>query len=148
LEDALNVDRDSFNKFHPEYRELQKYVHNALQKEVFPVVYKQIDERTKARQESRRDERRKEIKEVIEEIMGMKIVLKQGTVDESRPEIEQTDNRLAIRLPKLERITTKKSQRELASAVVLMHELSLREKTREKQRDRFSALLFKLLSRW
>ena len=28
LEDALNIDRDSFNKFHPQYRALQSYVHD------------------------------------------------------------------------------------------------------------------------
>src|SRR5579863_7122775 len=53
LEDALNIDRDSFNKFHPQYKALQTYIHNVLQKTIFPNVYKKIEVRSEARAESR-----------------------------------------------------------------------------------------------
>ena len=49
LEDALNIDRDSFNKFHPQYKALQTYIHNILQKTIFPRVYKQIEVRSEKR---------------------------------------------------------------------------------------------------
>ena len=33
LENALNIDRDSFNRFHPEFRAIQKYLHDILEHE-------------------------------------------------------------------------------------------------------------------
>jgi hypothetical protein len=40
LEDALNIDRDSFNRFHPEFKEIQEHIHQILKDEIFPAVYK------------------------------------------------------------------------------------------------------------
>src|SRR5262249_5599347 len=50
LEDALNVDRDSFNRFHPEFRAVQEYVHEILHKKVFPEVYRKLSKRSADRE--------------------------------------------------------------------------------------------------
>jgi hypothetical protein len=42
LEDALNIDRDSFNRFHPEFRAVQADIHDTLKGEIFPKVYVEI----------------------------------------------------------------------------------------------------------
>ena len=55
---------------------------------------------------------------------------------------------LIVSIPDVEDIGTKKSHRELATAILAIHEVALLEKTREKQRQIFLNLLFKLLARW
>lgn len=49
FEDALNIDRDSFNELHPHYMRLQAYVHGLLQQLVFPETWGEEKERNKAR---------------------------------------------------------------------------------------------------
>src|SRR5208337_2825181 len=65
LEDALNIDRDSFNRFHPEFRVLQDYVHNVLKGQIFPRVYKQIDKRSAVRQKAKYKARKEHLSNVI-----------------------------------------------------------------------------------
>jgi len=65
LEDALNIDRDSFNRFHPEFRALQSHVHEVLQKEVFPDVYRNIEVRSVQRRQEKSGKREKVLREVV-----------------------------------------------------------------------------------
>src|SRR6202044_574916 len=78
LENALNLDRDSFNRFHPEYRVVQDYVHQTLSKHIFPEVYKQIDARTKEKNTSRNKGREKLFRSVVTDILKTPIVVKKG----------------------------------------------------------------------
>ena len=66
LEDALNIDRDSFNKLHPQYRVIQKHVHSLLHTEIFKEVYHNIEVRSKARQKKKTTERREHLRSVVE----------------------------------------------------------------------------------
>lgn len=66
LEDALNVDRDSFNRFHPEFRALQSHIHSVLREEVFPAVYKNIDVRSKERKTKISTKRSGLVKSVVQ----------------------------------------------------------------------------------
>jgi hypothetical protein len=49
FEDALNIDRDSFNELHPHYMRVQAYVHGLLGKLVFPETWGEEKQRNKAR---------------------------------------------------------------------------------------------------
>jgi len=49
FEDALNIDRDSFNELHPHYMRVQAYVHGLLQSLVFPGTWGEEKKRNKAR---------------------------------------------------------------------------------------------------
>jgi hypothetical protein len=65
LEDALNVDRDSFNRFHPEFIAVQAAVHAELKK-VFTGVYRKMTSRSKQRREERTTRRRDQMIQVLE----------------------------------------------------------------------------------
>ena len=65
LEDALNVDRDSFNRFHPEYRAIQEHVHGILHDHIFPRVYQEIDRRSNERAKTREQTRTIELRRVM-----------------------------------------------------------------------------------
>ncbi len=153
LEDALNIDRDSFNRFHPEYRALQQFVHEKLRTEVFPRVYKQIDVRSNRKAKKRAREHTQTLKSVVSESTGSTVSLKYS---HSKPDeaivplanIEERKNRMEIVLPNPESLKAKKKHRGLFSAVLSIFEVAIREKTHHKQREKFAELLQKLLSKW
>jgi len=149
LEDALNIDRDSFNKFHPQYKALQEYVHEILQKSVFPAVYKKIDVRSDARQDTRRREHTEDLRQVLNTNAREPIRLKTATSpDVSSVEVTETARGINLQMPSPESLKTKKSNRELASALLAIFEISIREDGREKQRARFRELVLDLLEKW
>lgn len=49
LEDALNIDRDSFNETHPHYLAVQQLIHSAMDAEVRPWLYRNLDTRKRAK---------------------------------------------------------------------------------------------------
>jgi hypothetical protein len=51
FEDALNIDRDSFNELHPHYIRVQSYVHSLLHDLIFPETWSEEKERNKARRD-------------------------------------------------------------------------------------------------
>src|SRR5207249_3646335 len=75
LEDALNIDRDSFNRFHPEYRAVQDFYHDLLQTKVFPKVYQQIDVRSEEKAEKRTKSRTAQLADVISEVKDVKVTI-------------------------------------------------------------------------
>lgn len=52
FEDALNIDRDSFNELHPHYIRVQSYVHSLLHDLIFPETWSEEKERNKARRDN------------------------------------------------------------------------------------------------
>lgn len=153
LEDALNIDRDSFNRFHPEFRMIQDYLHKLLHEEVFPATYEGIEDRSneKAKRVYRR--RTSNLKATISEKLNKKVAIRyleseSEALDLAAISISEKKNRVDIVIPLPSGIKTKKSNRQLASALLAIHEVSLLEKTKEKQKERFSELLLDLLARW
>jgi hypothetical protein len=51
FEDALNIDRDSFNELHPHYIRVQAYVHGLLHDLIFPVTWGEEKRRNKRRRD-------------------------------------------------------------------------------------------------
>jgi hypothetical protein len=154
LEDALNIDRDSFNRFHPEFRALQVAVHNVLQNEIFPEVYGKIEVRSAKRQEEKASKRDRAVKKVVREAetRSVRIVKRSMTQSESaEPEISsghrQRDN-IEIVVPRAEDLPTSKPSRQLAQAILTIFELSLLESDRSAQRRKFTELLLNLLKEW
>jgi hypothetical protein len=66
------------------------------------------------------------------------------------PEIAITEKRdeLDIEIPPPDSLKTKKAHRHLAASILTIYEISLRERTREQQREVFTKLLLALLSDW
>jgi hypothetical protein len=71
-------------------------------------------------------------------------------VGDERPSVDVIERAggLDITLPRVDGVRTKKANRHLAASVLAVYEISLREKSRDKQRELFTELLLKLLARW
>lgn len=153
LEDALNIDRDSFNRFHPQFRALQTYIHEVLHNDVFPEVYRNIDIRSKAKAEARDAERVDGLRAIIAATLETPVRIKQKSAsdnDDEFPEVELVEKQSVteVLVPAPDELETKKPYRQLASALLAIYEIAMREKARDKQRRVFTDLLLKLLSGW
>jgi len=150
LEDALNIDRDSFNKFHPQYKALQTYIHNVLQKTIFPNVYKQIEVRSEKRADARQEAHQQHLKQVLKTHTGATVNLKQNAAQEEEESVQVTETAkgFTLNLPAEETLKTKKGHRQLANAILAVFEMSLREPGKERQRNKFRELLLDLLDKW
>jgi hypothetical protein len=151
LEDALNIDRDSFNRFHPEFRALQGYVHSVLHEDIFPNVYKEIEVRTKARAKQRSSERRVWLAHALSSVVGSPVRLsKRPSTDKEPPraDVKKRGGEVILRLPASETLKTKKSQRDLASAIMGAFEIALQQSDHAAQRERFRDLLLSILAKW
>jgi hypothetical protein len=153
LEDALNIDRDSFNRFHPQFRYLQTYIHTVLHDQLFPEVYKQIDVRSKAKAKAKEEGRIEHLEEVLSEAVERPVKLK---VDPKAVELDQEpkviltarEKGVDIVIPPPDKLKTKKSNRQLATAILAIYEVASQEKARDKQREVFIDLLLQFLTRW
>ena len=147
IEDALNIDRDSFNKFNPEFRVLQEYIHGFLRKEIFPDVYKNLELRSREKAEERNRERKKDLETVLSTALSTPVKVLRSK-DSDHVSLEKGARVTRVVLPSDAEISTKKSQKPLAGAMLAILEVALREKTKAQQRERFTALLMELLDRW
>ncbi|HXM20498.1 MAG TPA: ATP-binding protein [Terriglobales bacterium] len=152
LEDALNIDRDSFNRFHPEFRAIQEYVHELLKKDIFPRVYQQIDVRTAARHQSKSRVRRRELAKVlskaVEKPVSLTYVSRSGSNDLQKVTVKNKAGKANVSLPDPEELETKRKNQQLASSILAIFEVSMREKGLERQRETFGKLLLDFLAHW
>jgi hypothetical protein len=70
--------------------------------------------------------------------------------EEERPEVRVVERRgkTAISLPDPDKIKTRKTQRQLASAILAVFELAMKERSTEQRRATFTKLLLDLLAKW
>jgi hypothetical protein len=152
LEDALNVDRDSFNRFHPEFRAIQERIHDLLKTKVFPEVYKKLDQRSKGKALERAEERVTELREMLKETLGAKVkIAEPGTkAAAQRPPVtvEKTQDTVHVIFGDLSQLRTKKAQQQFAATILALYDIAAAERGASHQRSRFEELLLKLLSRW
>ena len=153
LDNALNVDRDSFNRFHPEFRAIQRRIHKVLD-EVFSRVYKQIDVRSRQRADRVRSERVDRLKDTLSDATESGTV-RVGEIDRGLQEAgllatanEGTDGVLEVRLADLDSVGVKRPNRQLAIAVLAIYEVASLEHGVAKQKTKFRQLLMDLLKRW
>jgi hypothetical protein len=154
LEDALNIDRDSFNRFHPEFRALQSHVHTVLQKEVFPDVYKNIEIRSTQRRAEKSAKRDKALRAAVRSSEQKPVKLTRRSVEESQDSrstyssAQRHRDSVEISVPRAEDIPTSKTNQQLAQSILTIFELSLLERERDAQRRKFTELLLELLKHW
>jgi hypothetical protein len=149
LEDALNIDRDSFNRFHPHFRAVQKYVHQFLRVKVFPETYKQIDVRSQERVNERTAQRTQHLRKVIAQTVDTPVQIRGASAGEktaTKVAVSRNKANLVLAVPKT--LATKKSNQQLASSVLAIFEVSLRERNKDRQREVFTRLLLDLLNKW
>lgn len=150
LEDALNIDRDSFNRFHPEFRSIQQYVHEILRKEIFPDVYVQIKVRTTAKDKAREKVRTHNFLKAVQKSTGSKISMRKVEVDQSDADvkIKERTGRTEIVISNPEKLPVKKSFRNLAASLFAAFEVALQQKGIDRQRQTFRQLVSELLAKW
>lgn len=69
LEDALNIDRDSFNETHPHYLAVQKIVHSAFDDQVKKWIFANAKERRERKRETLADTRMVRVRELFSGLM-------------------------------------------------------------------------------
>jgi hypothetical protein len=150
LDDALNIDRDSFNRFHPAFRTLQDSIHDILQNEIFPRVYEQIEVRSQKKAKARSKEREQYVKSVLRQEFGKAVELKKSKSPhaESQVDIKVGKGKAVFNVPDSKQLKTKKAYQELAAAILTIYETSQREKNADIRREKFQKLLLELLSNW
>jgi hypothetical protein len=148
LEDALNVDRDSFNRFHPQFAYLQKAVHEILQTILFPKVYTRLDARSKRKARQRDQARSVALIDTLSEVFGADA---RGSIaDDSQLKIRSIkigNEKRVINLQADHAVDTKKSNRQLARSLLVLLDLAMFH-PRDKIRQFFADALIKLLKRW
>jgi hypothetical protein len=154
LEDALNVDRDSFNRFHPEFRALQSHIHSVLRDEVFPAVYKNIDVRSKERKSKITTKRSGIVKSVVQDHDDRSVRIVRTAAADNNDEkrsyssAHRTRDSIEVVVTKEDDLPTGKASRQLAQAILTIFEVALLESDKAAQRKKFSELLLDLLKRW
>jgi hypothetical protein len=149
LDDALNIDRDSFNRFHPAFRMLQDSIHDILKTKIFPKVYEQIDVRSEKKARAKSRIRKAHVKTVLEKGLGKKIQIKKANANAPRKDsVKLTKQKAVFNIPDASDLKTKKAYRELAAAILAIYETSQLEKTADLKREKFQSLLLNLLSNW
>jgi hypothetical protein len=145
LEDAVNVDRDSFNAFHPHYKELQRIVHIYLAR-AFSLTYVGITKRSKASAKRRSVARRSHLANLVEETLLLPVELQTASGVEA--EIHLRSRKAVVELPDPEALRTKGSYRELASAILGIYTISQQPQTAGERAQRFKEMLLELLKKW
>jgi hypothetical protein len=150
LEDALNIDRDSFNRFHPEFRAIQEYVHTLLRKEIFPIVYQNIDKRSAVRHETKTKARTAQLTKVLKTAADKSVSLSYSAEENVRPKVTigSKEDRAKVVVPDPDTLATKKANRQLAASILTIFEMAIRERDSESRRETFKRLLLDLLSGW
>lgn len=154
LEDALNVDRDSFNRYAPAFQVLQHNLHTLLQKDVFPAVYKQIEVRTNSRRIEADKDRFAALLSVLTDNTDKPVVLvrKRSAAPNDRftggVDLSETRGEIRVSVSPAGLSGTSRNYRPLGAAILAIYDAAQRETDSTAQRDRFVALLRELLRSW
>jgi len=153
LENALNIDRDSFNQFHPEFRAVQEFVHEQLQKQLFAEVYKKLEKRSKARAAKRDAAGDDNLRQTLKEHYGKEVHLKKSEQHVPKgvePHIKLTASakKAEVILPGESSLKIKKANRKLVVSILAIFEAAMQERTPEERRATFTKLLLALLKNW
>lgn len=153
LEDALNIDRDSFNQAHPHYLEVQALIHGAMDRHVRPWLYRNLDIRRKDRAQATAVARQEALNETVAHILPnahierinkplpqtqeQESFVTPVRIDEHNDSIEV--NEVASAWPRSHR------NRELAQEIAIGFEFALLASTPNEMRRRFYEYLKRVL---
>jgi hypothetical protein len=159
FEDALNIDRDSFNELHPHYIRVQSYVHSLLHDLIFPETWSEEKERNKARRDKAAEARESKFVERYSKATGDTIrsiqrVEKQvkehrpSTLRESPVEFEARRGQIEIDRthPLLKPLFRRRKYAPLIEKLVVAFERSNHESSAPQRRELFYKLLAEIFS--
>ena len=150
FEDALNIDRDSFNNLDPHYLRMQAYLHSLLHSTVFPETWTEEKTRNKARKTTAKVQRDKSFLQTITNHSKGKFrhIETVETLDGRTAgpiKFSEQDQTILINVkhPVLLPLLKRRKYQELIQQISIAFEKALREKG-EKQREEFYTLLAKV----
>jgi hypothetical protein len=159
FDDALNIDRDSFNELHPHYMRVQAFMHCLLHQRIFPETWGEEKLRNKQRRERDAVESETKFVESIRKSTGHSV---RSIHRVERPKNEQTPQRRseapvdfrstkgAIEIdrghPLLAPLFKRKKHAQLIEKLVVAFESANRESSSAKRRELFYQVLAEIFS--
>jgi hypothetical protein len=150
FEDALNIDRDSFNGLDPHYLRMQAYLHSLLHSTVFPETWSEEKSRNKARKNSAKVSREKLFLQVIKKYSKGKFAhIKKIDFSEEQAaspvSFSEGDQTIVINTshPAIAQALRRKKYQELVQQISIAFEKAILEKGK-KQREEFYELLARI----
>lgn len=145
LEDALNIDRDSFNEMHPHFVRLQQEVHDLL-RQVFSQAGRSTQERSRSKLQDQRASKFAALRELLNEelVDDYELVEIENSSPDDQPLIVDTERKRVTINTQSSLYPRARSKRDLAQFVAVAFELSMLS-PESKRRTRFYELLTRLL---
>jgi hypothetical protein len=147
LEDALNVDRDSFNVSHPHYLKLREVLHSDLQK-VFSDLYRGIDRRSVAKKDQQRIQRKTDFIADLQEILGIKFSIKRSNARKFAEGIEIDRDSGEIILSEHGDWPRTEDKRQFLEQLLIAWEIASAEDDIESRRNLYIKLTTKILKNY
>lgn len=153
FEDALNIDRDSFNGLDPHYLRVQAFVHSMMQT-IFPKIWTEEKERNARRREEQKELAKRKFLSAVSRIAGgapvRRVAVKepQEKVSERDAPIKFAKGRVEVvsSHPLLEPVLKRRKHRSIAEQVAIALELALQEDNDLDRRRVFYKLLSQIFS--
>lgn len=150
FEDALNIDRDSFNALDAHYLRMQAYLHSLLHSTVFPETWSEEKTRNKTRKTSAKLARERLFLSVMKDyskgkFLHIKRVQMTDEVGRSPVEFSDEDRTIFINTkhPAIARTLRRSKYQELVQQIAVIFEKAIQEKG-QRQREAFYDLLSKV----
>lgn len=159
FEDALNIDRDSFNGLDPHYIRTQAFVHSLLHGVIFPETWTEEKTRNKQRREKLATERESTFIKSISKSSGesySKIQRIEHAAERAPSRHETSPIRFnarseAIQIdkthPLIQNILRRRKYAQLAEQILIAFERANRELSEPKRRETFYRLLSEIFSK-
>lgn len=125
LEEAMNIDRNSFNVTHPHYRKLKKYLNTLLHEKVFKRVRERYTLRIKERKKEELDEKRGLRKELLAHELGSSFVIEHNDDFSPKRPIDIDVEKKALIIYRFHPIFKKRKQkREFIEDILILFEIA------------------------
>jgi hypothetical protein len=152
FEDALNIDRDSFNGLDSHYLRMQAYLYSLLHTVIFPETWREEKTRNKARKTSQKRDRRKDFLQIIKSSSGRGFVrverVERPEESESPVEFEINKRTILVNVahPLMHKILRRRKYEDLAEEIAIAFERVMTEGSVKKKRESFYDLLAGILN--
>lgn len=156
FEDALNIDRDSFNELHPHYLRVRRYLHCLLSELVFPTNWTEEHIRNKQRRETASHKKRQNYSKMYRATTGEalgKVAYVIGTAAEakhpfSQAAVEFTERAVDLDAshPVIKPLRRKSSVLPIVEKILIAFERANDESSIAKRREVFYRLLLEIFT--
>ena len=158
FEDALNIDRDSFNGLDPHYIRTQTFVHSLLHEVIFPETWTEEKARNKQRREKLASERESSFIKALSKTTKEAYARIEHTETKQRGAASRSDlppihfDRVAKTIeidkahPSIQKILRRKKHAQLAEQILIAFERANREPNEARRREVFYKLLGDIFS--